>query len=91
MLIFIYPLSVAYKQCFGFRWILINIYKKDFFLNLKILKKIKSWSAGYTALHKTKYQIGVIPSSPFNSSKPEFTIVIFIHYKPRISIAILDL
>ena len=27
----------------------------------------------------------------FNPFKPEFTIVIFIHYKPRIAIAILDL
>ena len=26
-----------------------------------------------------------------SSSKPEFTIVIFIHYKPRITVAILDL
>ena len=29
--------------------------------------------------------------SPFNPFKPEFTIVIFIHYKPRIAAAILDL
>ena len=27
----------------------------------------------------------------FNSFKPEFTIVIFIHYKPRIAAAILGL
>ena len=26
-----------------------------------------------------------------NPLKPEFTIVIFIHYKPRIAVAILDL
>ena len=26
----------------------------------------------------------------FNPFKPEFTIVIFIHYKPRIAVAILD-
>ena len=26
-----------------------------------------------------------------NTLKPEFTIVIFIHYKPRIAVAILDL
>ena len=32
-----------------------------------------------------KYKLVV---SPF---KPEFTIVIFIHYKPRIAVAILDL
>ena len=27
----------------------------------------------------------------FNPFEPEFTIVIFIHYKPQIAIAILDL
>ena len=27
----------------------------------------------------------------FNPFKPEFNIVIFIHYKPRIAVAILDL
>ena len=27
----------------------------------------------------------------FNPLKPKFTIVIFIHYKPRIAVAILDL
>ena len=27
----------------------------------------------------------------FNPFKPKFTIVIFIHYKPRIAVAILDL
>ena len=27
----------------------------------------------------------------FNPFEPEFTIVIFIHYKPRIAVAILDL
>ena len=30
----------------------------------------------------------IIRLNPF---KPEFTIVIFIHYKPRIAVAILDL
>ena len=30
-------------------------------------------------------------NSALNSFKPEFTIVIFIHYKPRIAVAILDL
>ena len=29
--------------------------------------------------------------SIFNLFKPEFAIVIFIHYKPRIAVAILDL
>ena len=28
---------------------------------------------------------------PFNPFKPELTTVIFIHYKPRIAVAILDL
>ena len=28
---------------------------------------------------------------PINPLEPEFTIVIFIHYKPRISVAILNL
>ena len=30
-------------------------------------------------------------SKYFNPFKPEFTIVVFIHYKPRIAAAILDL
>ena len=30
-------------------------------------------------------------SNLFNPFKPEFTIVIFIHYKQRIAVAILDL
>ena len=30
-------------------------------------------------------------SQRFNPFEPEFTIVIFIHYKPRIAVAILDL
>ena len=30
-------------------------------------------------------------AGPFNPFKPEFTIVIFIRYKPRITVAILDL
>ena len=33
-------------------------------------------------------QTGELLFNPFN---PEFTIVIFIHYKPRIAVAILDL
>ena len=32
-----------------------------------------------------------LKASLINPFKPEFTIVIFIHYKPRIAIAILDL
>ena len=31
------------------------------------------------------------PFKQFNPFKPEFTIVIFIHYKPQIAVAILDL
>ena len=30
-------------------------------------------------------------NNKINPFKPEFTIVIFIHYKPRIAVAILDL
>ena len=29
--------------------------------------------------------------SRFNPFRPDFTILIFIHYKPRIAVAILDL
>ena len=32
-----------------------------------------------------------ISSERVNPFRPEFTIVIFIHYKPRIAVAILDL
>ena len=35
---------------------------------------------------------GYLPHvSALNPFRPEFTIVIFIHYKPRIAVAILDL
>ena len=33
----------------------------------------------------------IILEDMLNPFKPEFTIVIFIHYKPRIAVAILDL
>ena len=36
-------------------------------------------------------QFGLYFMCVFNSFKPEFAIVIFIHYKPRIATAILDL
>ena len=36
-----------------------------------------------------EYYYNYVPAS-LNSFKPEFTIVIFIHYKPRIAAAILD-
>ena len=35
--------------------------------------------------------VHVNPNHYFNPFKPEFTIVIYIHYKPRIAVAILDL
>ena len=39
------------------------------------------------------YYIASLGKFPFsiNPFKPEFTIVIFIHYKPQIAVAILDL
>ena len=33
----------------------------------------------------------IVKTLKINPFKPEFTIVIFIHYKPRIAVAILDL
>ena len=30
------------------------------------------------------------PFHPLNPCEPDFTIVIYIHYKPRIAVAILD-
>ena len=36
-------------------------------------------------------QVNVMIDTPFTSFKPGITIVIFIHYKPRIAVAILDL
>ena len=38
-----------------------------------------------------RFVVLIIGLEPFNLFKPEFTIVIFIHYKPRIAVAILDL
>ena len=35
--------------------------------------------------------LNLIFTRVFNPFKPEFTIVVFIHYKPRIAVAILDL
>ena len=35
--------------------------------------------------------VKVVVLQPFNPFKPQFTIVILIHYKPRIAVAILDL
>ena len=56
-----HPLGVQII-CLGYLWILRNVDKKCF-LNLKILKKIKSCSAGYIASYKLKYQSDVIPRS----------------------------
>ena len=39
-------------------------------------------------LHRTRFNQAQMSINPF---KPEFTIVIFIHYKSRIAAAILDL
>ena len=45
--------------------------------------------------YKRNYKIQGLPRTAhkniFNPFKPEFTIVIFIHFKPRIAVAILDL
>ena len=35
--------------------------------------------------------VSMVYTKVFNPFKPEFTIVIFIHYKPPIAVAILDL
>ena len=51
-----------------------------------------SW--GFNGLNDAKniyldlIEAGIACLNPF---KPEFTIIIFIHYKPRIAVAILDL
>ena len=42
------------------------------------------------SVHKISSKINEITSDS-NPLKPEVTIVIFIHYKPRIAVAILDL
>ena len=41
--------------------------------------------------HFLMYLYRIYKLSCFNPFRPEFTIVIFIHYKPRIAVAILDL
>ena len=38
-----------------------------------------------------KYHRNVIENDLIDPFKPEFTIVIFIHYKPRIAVPIFDL
>ena len=46
------------------------------------------------AFQKSYYRTVLINANfvydPFNPLKPELTFVIFIHYKPRIAVAILD-
>ena len=42
----------------------------------------------YIVLPVLLWQYRILPPNPF---KPEFTIIISIHYKPRIAVAILDL
>ena len=59
--------------------ILFHIYVKYFVVPL--IAALLHYSHAYLSFF-------VIFLSPF---KPEFTIVIFIHYKPRIAVAILDL
>ena len=46
---------------------------------------------GLKVAYTSIYQLYGPISARFNPFKLEFTIVIFIHYKPRISVAILDL
>ena len=49
----------------------------------KTFMMILNWKNPLVAMFFTNYFSALI--------KPEFTIVIFIHYKPRIAVAILDL
>ena len=60
----------------------ITIYNQDIYGDLKLKKPY-----GLHGLYKTLYN-SAVRVNPF---KPEFTIVIFIHYKPRIAVTILDL
>ena len=62
-------------------------------VNLKQLKQLLALSLLLWYKH---YRVRVTENPAlaailFNPFKPEFTIVIFIHYKPRIAVAILDL
>ena len=47
--------------------------------------------ASKTTTGQKFYRMLTLHSASFNPFNPEFTIVIFIHYKPRIAVAILDL
>ena len=49
--------------------------------------KVMGGSAGASAIFKVMWGV----SAMFNPLKPEFTIIIFIHYKPQIAVAILVL
>ena len=42
-------------------------------------------------IYPTSVQVCIRETTALNPNKPEFTIVIFVHYKPRIALAILDL
>ena len=61
----------------------------------KKFMKILTWKTVWSAWFIQKYLSAVIElwglKGLVNPFKPEFTIVIFIHYKPRIAVAILDL
>ena len=65
-----------------------------FFLNFKALNEI-IWNFTNLKLLKITYICLIWDQTlqilMFNPFKPEFTIVTFIHYKPRIAVAILDL
>ena len=52
-----------------------------------LFTQLKLWVK--VASHNFKWVIFLIQR--FNPFKPEFPIAIFIHYKPRIAVAILDL
>ena len=54
---------------------------------LVMLWKIFAFQKSY---YRTVLSNANFGHDPFNPLKPEFTFVIFIHYKPRIAVAILD-
>ena len=70
-------------------------FRSDYFICVKLftinpLRADHDNSQLYLLYYQIKASIlGMILA--FNPFKPEFTIVIFIHYKPRIAVAILDL
>ena len=52
--------------------------------------KIYAWSESNNFHNKTLI-LSFIRFDCFNPFRPEFTIVIFIHFKPQVAVAILDL